>query len=78
MEGELDRLVKRGILTKVDTSDWVSLIVAVPKADGSFRICGDYKVSVNKVIDVQKYPLPTGEDVLATLSGCKVLSKIDL
>ena len=78
VKGELDRLVKRGILTKVDTSDWASPIVVV-KADRSLRLCGDYKVSVNRVIDINQYPLPTAEDLFATLSGGKMFnSKIDL
>ena len=43
--GELDRLEAEGILEKISYSEWAAPIVAVPKKDGSYRICGDYKVA---------------------------------
>lgn len=78
VEKELRRLETLGVITKIDRSDWASPIVVVPKADGSIRLCGDYKVSVNKVIQIEQYPLPTAEDLFATLAGGKVFSKLDL
>ena len=75
---ELDRLEQQGILKKVNSSDWAAPIVAVPKKDGKFRICGDYKVTVNQVLDVEQYPLPKPEDLFATLAGGKFFSKLDL
>ncbi|KAJ8019091.1 hypothetical protein HOLleu_42544 [Holothuria leucospilota] len=38
---ELERMVKSGILEKVDYSNWASPIVPVRKTDGTVRICGD-------------------------------------
>ena len=32
-------------------------MVIVPKPDGSVRICSDYKVSINKVVEDTPYPL---------------------
>ena len=75
---ELDRLECEGILKKVDHSVWAAPIVAVPKKDGKFRICGDYKVTVNKFLDVDQYPLPKPADLFATLSGGQVFTKLDL
>ena len=69
---------KQGILEPVTHSNWAAPIVAVPKKDGSFRICGDYKVTVNQVLDVEQYPLPKPEDLFATLAGGKLFSKLDL
>ena len=65
---EIDRLEKMGILEKVDHSDWATPIVPVPKKDGKFRICGDYKVTVNPVLDIDQHPLPRPE-IFATLAG---------
>ena len=52
VEQELERLEKEGVLEKVNFSEWAAPIVAVPKKDGWVRICGDYKVTVNPVLDV--------------------------
>ena len=75
---ELDRLEQQGILKKVSSSDWAAPIVAVPKKDGKFRICGDYKVTVNQVLAIEQYPLPKPEDLFATLARGKFFSKLDL
>jgi hypothetical protein len=75
---ELDRLEQQGIIEKVSHSEWAAPIVAVPKKDGRFRICGDYKVTVNRVLSVDQYPLPKPEDLFATLAGGKVFTKFDL
>ena len=50
----------------------------VPKKDGTFRICGDYKVTINQAIIADEYPLPTPEDLFSMLSGGKVFSKLVL
>ena len=78
LDQELDRLESCGILQKVTSSDWAAPIVAVPKKDGKFRICGDYKVTVNQALDVAQYPLPKPDDLFATLAGGKRFSKLDL
>ena len=49
---ELDLLEKQGIIEKVSHSEWAAPIVPVPKRDGRFRICGDYKVTVNQALTV--------------------------
>ena len=33
-----------------------------PKANGSVRICGDYKGTVNPAIHTEQFPIPTMED----------------
>ncbi len=71
VEEELDRLEAQGVLEKVTHSDWAAPIVAVPQKDGKTRICGDYKVTVNPVLEVDQYPLPKPEDLFATLAGGK-------
>ena len=56
----------------------IAPIVAVPKKDGKFRICGDYKVTVNPVLQVDQYPLPKPEDLFATLAGGKKFTTLGL
>ena len=79
VEEELTRLVAEGILEPVTFSDWAAPIVAIRKSDKqSVRICGDYKMSVNPVSKLDRYPIPRVEDLFATLSGGESFSKIDL
>ena len=50
----------------------------VVKKDGSVRICGDYKVTVNQVAKTDTYPLPQIKDLFASLAGGTSFSKLDL
>ena len=75
---EIDRLQELGIITPVTYSEWAAPIVPILKGNGSIRLCGDYKVTVNPVLNVDTYPLPRIEDLFAALSGGKVFSKLDL
>ena len=78
VEEALGRLEADGVLEKVCHSDWAAPIVTVPKKDGSIRVCGDYKVTVNPALEVDKYPLPRPEDLFATLAGGKKFTTLDL
>ena len=79
VNAELDRLYKEGIIEPVSFSDWAAPIVPVVKSDGnSVRICGDFKVTINRVARVEKYPLPRVDDLYAKLSGGQKFTKLDL
>ena len=78
VEEELDKLEKQGIIYKVDTSEWATPIVAIPKKDSSVRICGDFKVTLNPALQVDQYPLPKIEDIFANLAGGEKFTKLDL
>ena len=75
---ELNRLVKEGTLEPVDFSEWAAPIVPIVKEDKTIRICGDYKVTVNKVSKLDNYPIPKSEDLFVTLNGGKQFSKLDI
>ena len=78
IENDLSRLEQLGVITKVNYSEWAAPIVAVSKIDGGMRICVDYKVTINPVLELDRYPLPTPEDLFATVSGTKYFCKLDL
>ena len=42
------------------------------------RLCGDYKITVNKESKLDNYPVPTVDDVSAQMSWCVKFSKLDL
>ncbi|KAK9517616.1 hypothetical protein VZT92_022970 [Zoarces viviparus] len=78
VEEELRKLEEANIISPVKHSEWAAPIVPVVKKDKSLRLCGDYKVSANQAVERETYPLPRLEELLATLSGGKIFSKIDL
>jgi hypothetical protein len=79
VNAELDRLCSEGIIEPISFSDWAAPIVPVVKSDGkSVRICGDFKVTINQVARVERYPLPRVEDLYAKLSGGQKFTKLDL
>lgn len=59
-------------------SEWAAPIVPVLKPDGAIRICGDYKLTINRAAKPDVYPLPWVEDLFATLSGGKSFTKLNL
>lgn len=76
-EAELNKLEANGVIAKIEQSDWASPIVVVLKSDGSVRICGDYKVTINQVVGDEQYPLQTVQGLYSTLAGSKVFTKLD-
>jgi hypothetical protein len=78
VEKELDRLVQEGILTPVQTSEWGTPLVPVLKPNGSLRLCGDYKITLNPYLEIDRHPKPRIEDLIANLLKGKIFSKIDL
>ena len=79
MEQELDHLTKEGIIEPIQFADWAASIVPVMKKDGtSLRICGDFKVTVNQVSKLDKYPIPKIDDLFAQLAGGKRFTKLDM
>lgn len=77
VEQELENLVSEGVLTKVDHSEWATPIVPVVKRK-KIRICGDFKVTINPVLDIDEHPLPTIDELFASMAGGIKFSKIDL
>ena len=78
LEKELNKLEEQGIIEPVKTSERAAPIVVVPKSDKSIRVCGDYKMTLNKCLHEEQYPLPNTEDMFATLAGGKKFTKLDL
>ena len=78
VEQEILRNEAEGGWKRVTYSKWGTPLVPVAKADGSVRICGDFKVTVNSQLQVAQHPLPNIHDMLAALGNSKVFSKIDL
>lgn len=82
VEDELNRLIEADIIEPVDTKfeniEWASALVLQMKESGKLRLCGDFKNTINPNIVFERYPLPTFEEAVATLSPYKEFSVIDL
>ena len=78
VETELGTLESTGIISLVQFCDWAAPIVPVMKSNGTIRICGDFKVMINSVSQVDTYPLPRVEELFSALSGGKYFSKLDM
>nr|KYP53199.1 Retrovirus-related Pol polyprotein from transposon 297 family [Cajanus cajan] len=55
----------------------VGLVILVEKKDDSWRMCVDYRV-LNKVTVLDKYSIPTINELIDELHGSQFFSKIDL
>ena len=53
-------------------------IVPIIKPDNSVCICGDYKQTVNKASNCDKYPVPRTEDLFTSPGGGEKFTKLDL
>lgn len=78
VDAELDAMLRAGVIEPVDRSDWATPLVIARKADGGIRLCADYKVTLNKVLLVDRYPVPKVEDLFSGLSGNHYFTKLDL
>ena len=80
VEDKLKELENEDIIERAEgPTPWVSPIVVVPKPSkpNEIRICVDMR-SLNKAIIRERHVIPTIDDVVSDLNGCKVFSKIDL
>ena len=67
-----------GIIEPVEVSNWATPIVCEPKTDGSVRVCGDYKGTVNPAIQTEQFPIPTLEEIRGKVATWGKFINIDL
>lgn len=80
VEEKLKQLENDDIIERVEgPTPWLSPIIVAPKPNkpNEIRICVDMR-SLNKAIIRERHIIPTIDDVVSDLNGCKVFSKIDL
>ncbi|XP_011684291.1 PREDICTED: uncharacterized protein K02A2.6-like [Wasmannia auropunctata] len=78
IEEEIKRQQHLGVFTPISYSEFAAPIVAVKRKNGKTRICGNYSTGLNDVLEPNKSPFATPEQIFASLTGKRILSKIDL
>ena len=66
------------ILTKVQIRGWATPTIPVLRRNGNVRICGDFKVTINRLLLVDQYPLTKIDDVFSSMNEGTHFSQIDL
>nr|CAD1816988.1 unnamed protein product [Ananas comosus var. bracteatus] len=73
---QVTELLESGAI-KPSSSPYGSPIVFVPKKDGGWRMCIDYR-ALNKITIKNRYPLPRIDDLLDQLKHARYFTKLDL
>ncbi|GBG76581.1 hypothetical protein CBR_g22461 [Chara braunii] len=73
---QLETLTSKGWI-RPNTSEFGAPVLFVPKGNGEFRMCIDYR-GLNKITRKSTEPLPRIDDLLDMVQGCTVFSKVDL
>jgi hypothetical protein len=77
LQDELKRMEDMEVICKeTEHTDWVSLIVIVPKKDGQIRVCLD-PIQLNKAIQGEHCKLPTRDEIHAKFKNAHYFSKLD-
>ena len=76
MRKEVEYMLKNDIIEPC-VSDWSSPCLLIPKSDGSWRFCTDYR-KVNKVTRTDSYPMPRVDDCIDQIGNTRFVSKLDL
>ena len=73
---QINYLLERGLI-RPSASPWGFPVLFVRKADGSWRMCIDYR-ALNRISIKNGYPLPRIDELLDIVGRAKFLSKLDL
>ena len=76
LRAQLQELLERGFI-RPSASPFGAPILFVPKKDGGWRLCIDYR-ALNKVTVRNEHPLPRIDEMFEQLHGSCIFSKLDL
>ena len=77
LKDEVQRLVKIGVLRKVNRSEWAAPNFIIPKKDETVRFISDFR-KLNKCIKRKPFPIPNIQDMLMKMEGFQFATSLDL
>ena len=75
IETEINRQLEMGVITP-SKSEWASPVLLVPKSDGSWRFCVDYR-RLNQMTLKDSYPLSRMDECLDSLGDAAYFTTLD-
>lgn len=76
IDAEVSKMLDLKVIEK-SNSGWSSPVVMIPKPDGTYRFCVDYR-KLNQVTEKCAYPLPYMSSILDKLGQARYLSSLDI
>lgn len=76
LKRQIDSLLSQGFI-QASSSPWAAPALFARKKDGTLRLCTDYR-GLNSVTIKNRYPIPRIDEILDSLQGSEIFSKIDL
>ncbi|XP_076660477.1 uncharacterized protein LOC143363832 [Halictus rubicundus] len=76
LDKQIGEWLEKGIIYP-STSEFSSPVVIVPKKNGEYRVCIDYR-KINRQMLRDRFPMPLIEDSIDSLAEARVFSLIDL
>jgi len=76
LKKEVNYMLEHGII-EMSQNNWSSPCILVPKSDGSYLFCRDYR-KVNSVTKSDSYPIPRVGDSIKRIGCAKYVTKLDL
>ena len=76
LKQEVEYMLQNDII-EPSHSDWSSPCILVPKPDGSYRVCQDFR-AINRVSKTDSYPIPRIDDCIDKIGHAKFVSKYDM
>jgi len=62
----------------VNRSEWATPVVTVIKSTGAIILCGDFKVTLNPILVIDSYSIPSFHELQEKMSGNTLFLKLDL
>ncbi|GBG69312.1 hypothetical protein CBR_g4011 [Chara braunii] len=76
LKRQLEELLRLGFI-KPSNSPWGARVLFARKADGTLRLCIDYR-GLNRYTVKNRYPMPRADELFDRLAGNRFFTKIDL